>query len=58
MGLSIIGDPSGMIAFSRSLDAGAQDYLVALESQASNLAAPTINPNFPTVGAAPTPVTK
>ena len=49
------GDPYGMIATSTSLIANTEAYLSALQSQSGQLAAPVINPSFPTVTSAPVP---
>ncbi len=56
-GASIIGDPDEMFSLSQSLVALAEGYITALESQAKNLAAPTINPTFPVVTSPPSPNT-
>lgn len=53
----IIGDPDEMFAVSQQLIAGAGSYLSQLSAQAGQLAAPVVNPSFPTLNAAPTPIT-
>jgi hypothetical protein len=53
----IIGDPDLMFSTAQQLIAGAGSYLGALQAQATQLAAPVINPNFPLVNSAPTPIT-
>ena len=51
------GDPGLMFGTSQQLITGAGDYLAALQAQAGQLAAPVINPTFPTVANAPVPAT-
>src|SRR5215469_16825520 len=49
------GDPSKMFTESQQLVTLAEAYISALEAQAGQLAAPTINVNFPTVSSPPVP---
>lgn len=52
---SIIGDPNAMFALSEQLISQTDAYINALTKQAAQLAAPTINPIFPVIAAAPVP---
>lgn len=52
-----IGDPYGMTHLATTLIDNAEAFLANLQAQAATLAAPVINPSFPTAGAAPSPVT-
>ena len=49
------GDPSYMFYASQQLVQLAENYIAQLEAQAGQLAAPTINVSFPTVGTPPVP---
>ena len=51
------GDPNAMYSLSTSMVQIAEGYLNQLGSAASSLFPPVINPSFPTIDAAPTPVT-
>ena len=54
---SYYGDPNAMFALSTSMVQIAESYLNQLGSAASSLFPPVINPSFPTINAAPHPVT-
>lgn len=50
------GDPNAMLALSSQLIYAAETYLAQLGSAASSLVPPVINPVFPSVDSAPTPM--
>jgi hypothetical protein len=52
---AVWGDPSYMFYVSQQLIGFAESYIAQLEAQAGQLAAPTINVNFPSVTAPPAP---
>jgi hypothetical protein len=56
-GPQVWGDPNSMFNTAQQLLKISEAYIAALETQAGQLAAPTINPSFPVIAAAPTPAT-
>lgn len=54
-GPQIWGDPNAMFSTSQQLITITEKYIAALQAQAGQLAAPTINPSFPVINAAPLP---
>ena len=51
------GDPNAMFGLSKSMILIAEAYLGQLGSAASSLVPPVINPSFPVINAAPSPIT-
>lgn len=54
-GPQVWGDPNLMFSLSQQLIRDAENYVAALEN--TNIVAPVINPNFPTIATPPAPVT-